>query len=86
MTAKLPVFSKKDAQQLGLRQGPNIPVEFLDDEELLIVVEDGYILSQVRKMVKKGFAEEVRRLYEVDGGVKGWIDWVLRTRKFVEGC
>jgi len=33
-----------------------MPVELLDDEELLAVVKDGYILSRIeRKELKKGF-------------------------------
>ena len=44
VTAKLLVLSKKEAQQLRLRQGPNIPIEFLDDDELLDVVVDGHSL------------------------------------------
>jgi len=64
-----------------------MPVELLDDEELLAVVKDGYILSGIeRKELKKGFLEDVRRFYEVDDVVKVWIDWVIRTRKFVETC
>ena len=49
MTAKLPVFSRKEAQEIRmqLHHGPNIPVEFLDDEELVVVIEDGYLLSGV---------------------------------------
>ena len=75
-----------------LNRGPNIPVEFLDNEELLAVVEDGYILSRVPAIElisdsrKEIFTKEVRGLYKVDDGVKVWIDWVLRTRKFVEEC
>ena len=49
-------------------------VKFLNNKELLIVVEDSYILSRVKKIVKKGFVKEVRRLYKVDSGVKVWID------------
>ena len=75
---------------MQLHHGPNIPVEFLDDEELVVVIEDGYLLSgahrQVESQFRGIFANEVRRLYEADGGVKVWIDWVIRTRKFVEGC
>ena len=29
------------------------------------------------------FANEVRRLYEADDGVKVWIDWVIRMRNFI---
>ena len=52
-----------------------MPVELFDDEELLAVVKDGYILSGIeRKEPKKGFLEDVRRLYEVGNTVKVWID------------
>ena len=89
ITAKRPVLSKEQALVIRhyLLGGPNMPVELLDDEELLAVVKDGYILSRIeRKELKKGFLEDVRRLYEVDDTVKVWIDWVIRTRKFVETC
>jgi hypothetical protein len=59
-------------------------VELLDDEELLAVVEDGYILSGIRKGPVS--LRDVRRLYEADAVVKVWIDWVIRIRKFVEEC
>jgi len=50
-------------------------VELLDNEELLAVVNNGYILSGIeRKELKKGFLEDVRRFYEVDNVVKVWID------------
>jgi len=62
-----------------------MPVELLDNEELLAIVKDGYILSRIkRKELKKGFLKDVRRFYEVDNTVKVWIDWVIRIRKFVE--
>ena len=32
---------------MQLYYGLNIPVEFLDDEELVVVIEDGYLLSGV---------------------------------------
>ena len=55
----------------------------------MAVVKDGYILSGINKG-KKGnsgtFVKQVRRLYEVDDGVKAWIEWVIRMRKFVEEC
>ena len=49
--AKLPVLSKKDIKAIRarLRKGVNIPIEELDNEELLAVVEDGYILSGIIK-------------------------------------
>jgi len=50
-------------------------VELLDNEELLAVVNDGYILSRIkRKELKKGFLKDVRRFYKVDNIVKVWID------------
>jgi len=55
--------------------GPNIPVKLLDNEELLAVVKDGYILSGIeRKELKKGFLKDIRRFYEVVNVVKVWID------------
>ena len=52
-----------------------MPVEFLDNEELLAVVKDGYILSRIeRKELKKGFLKDVRCFYKVDNAVKVWID------------
>ena len=67
--------------------GPNIPVKLLDNEELLVIVKDGYILSRIeRKELKKGFLKDIRRFYKVDNAVKVWIDWVIRIRKFVETC
>jgi len=52
-----------------------MPVELLDNKELLAIVKDGYILSGIeRKELKKGFLEDVRRFYEVDNTVKIWID------------
>jgi len=77
ITVKRPVLSKEQALVIRhyLLGGPNIPVELLDDEELLAVVKDGYILSGIeRKEPKKGFLEDVRRLYEVGNTVKVWID------------
>jgi len=48
-----------------------MPVELLDNEELLAIVKDGYILSRIeRKELKKGFLEDVRRFYEVDNAIK----------------
>ena len=45
-------------------------VELLDNEELLAIVKDGYILSGIeRKEPKKGFLKDVRRFYEVDNVV-----------------
>jgi hypothetical protein len=90
ITAKRPVLSKEQAQviQRCLQGGPNIPVELLNNEELLAVVEDGYVLSGITryKSPTKESLQEVRCLYEVDDAVKVWIDWVIRTRKFVEEC
>ena len=55
-----------------------MPVELLDNEELLAIVKDGYILSRIKKKeLKKGFLEDVRRFYEVDNAVKVWIDFAL---------
>ena len=54
--------------------------------ELLDVVVDGHSLYQVNRQIKdKRFAEKVRRLCQTDESVRVWIDWVIRTRKFVEG-
>ena len=48
-----------------------MPVELHDNEELLAIVKDGYILSRLeRKELKKGFLEDVRRFYEVDNTIK----------------
>jgi len=77
ITVKRPVLSKEQALAIRhyLLEGLNIPVELLDDEELLAVVKDGYILSGIeRKEPKKGFLKDIRRLYEVDDVVKVWID------------
>ena len=82
MTAKLPVFSRREARVIGiyLRKGLNIPVKFLDNNELLAVVEDGYILSRVPIIAlisdsRRGiFAKVVRGLYKVDDRVKVWIN------------
>jgi hypothetical protein len=63
-----------------------MPVELLDDKELLAVVEDGYLLSGIGKDKGRVSPQDVRRLYEVEDAVKVWIDWVMRTRKFVEEC
>ena len=50
-------------------------VELLNNEKLLAIVKDGYILSGIeRKELKKGFLEDVRRFYKVDNVVKVWID------------
>ena len=48
LTAKMPVLSTRKAKRFRtyLYKGPNVPVEFLDDEELVVVVEDGYVLSR----------------------------------------
>ena len=52
-----------------------MPVKLLDNEELLAVVKDGYILSRIeRKELKKGFLEDIRRFYKVDNTIKVWID------------
>jgi len=52
VTAKLPVLTKKDARAIRSRlyKGINLPIEFLDDEEVLAVVRDGYILSGIGQM------------------------------------
>jgi len=87
ITVKRPVLSKEQALVIRyyLLGGPNMPVELLNDEELLAVIKDGYILSGIeRKELKKGFLKDVRRFYEVDNAVKVWIDWVIRIRKFVK--
>jgi len=61
--------------RLYFLKGPNIPVELLDNKELLAVVKDGYILSRIeRKELKKGFLEDIRRFYKVDNTIKVWID------------
>jgi len=47
-----------------------MPVELLDNEELLAIVKDGYILSGIeRKELKKGFLEDVRRFYKVEDNI-----------------
>ena len=79
--AKLPVLSKKDIRTIRPRLGnwANILIEFLDDEELLAVVEDSYLLSGINNQPvkdKNAFIEEVRRLCKADDGVKVWIDWI----------
>ena len=91
VTAKLPVLSKKDTKAIRarLRKGINIPIEELDDEELLAVVEDGHVLSGITKQEIENwkiFAEEVRHLYKANDGVRVWINGVVRMRKFVEDC
>jgi len=85
--AKLPVLTRKEVKAIRPRlyNWANIPIEFLDNEELLAVVEDGYLLSGIDNQPvkdKNAFTEEVRRLYEADDGVKVWIDWVIRMKKF----
>ena len=50
----------------------------------MAVVEDGYILSGIKNYKEAVSLEEVRYLYNVDDAVKVWIDWVIRTRKFVK--
>ena len=48
-----------------------MPVELLNNEELLAVIKDGYILSGIeRKELKKGFLKDIRRFYKVDNTVK----------------
>jgi len=48
-----------------------MPIKLLDNEELLAVIEDGYILSRIKgNRLKQGFSKEVRRLYKVDNIVK----------------
>jgi hypothetical protein len=46
---KRPILLKEQALviQYRLQGGPNIPVELLDNKELLAVVEDGYLLSGI---------------------------------------
>ena len=51
-----------------------MPVELLDNEELLAVVKDGYILSRIEEDQGPVSLQEVRRLYEADNAVKVWID------------
>ena len=63
ITAKRPVLSKEQALAIRhyLLGGPNMPVELLDNEELLAVVKDGYILSGIeRKELKKGFKTPIK--------------------------
>ena len=89
--AKLPVLSKKDTKAIRarLRKGINIPIEELDNEELLAVVEDGHILSGITKQEIENwkiFAEEVRYLYKANNGVRVWTNGVVRMSKFVEDC
>jgi len=84
-------LSRKDVRAIRPRLGnwANIPIEFLDNEELLAVVGDGHLLSGIGNQPvkdKNAFTEEVRRLYEADDGVKVWIDWVIRMKKFVMDC
>jgi len=88
ITAKRPVLSKEQALviQDRLQGGLNMPVELLDNEELLAVVEDGHILSGIKEYEGQVSVQEVRRLYEADAAVKVWIDWVIRIRKFVKEC
>jgi hypothetical protein len=86
ITVKRPILLKEQALaiQHRLRGGPNMPVELLDDKELLAVVEDGYLLFGIGEDKGRVSPQDVRRLYEVEDAVKVWIDWVIRTRKFVE--
>jgi len=75
VTAKLPVLSKKDIKAIRarLRKGINIPIEELDNEELLAVVEDGHILSGITKQEIENwkiFTEEVRHLYKANNRVR----------------
>jgi len=77
--AKLPVLSKKDVKAIRPRlyKGANLPVEFLDNEEVLAVVGDGYILSGIGRMsieYAELFIEDIRRLYKADDRVKVWIN------------
>jgi hypothetical protein len=51
-----------------------MPVELLDDKELLAVVEDGYLLSGIGEDKGRVSLQDVRRLYEVEDVVKVWID------------
>jgi len=76
---KLPVLSKKDIKAIRPRLGnwTNIPIEFLDNKELLAIVEDGHLLSRIGNQPvkdKNTFIEKVRRLYKTDNKVKVWID------------
>jgi len=89
--AKLPILTRKEVKAIRPRlyNWANILIEFLDNEELLAVVEDSYLLSGIDKQLirnKDIFVKEVRRLYKTDDGVKVWIDWVIRIKKFVEDC
>jgi len=73
--AKLPVLSKKDIKAIRARhrKGINIPIEELDNEELLAVVEDGHILSGITKQEIENwkiFTEEVRHLYKANNRVR----------------
>jgi len=46
-------------------------VELLNNEELLAVVNNGYILFRIeRKELKKGFLKDIRYFYKVDNTVK----------------
>jgi len=48
-----------------------MPIKLLDNEELLAVIKDGYILSRIKgNRLKQGFLKKVRRLYKVDNVVK----------------
>jgi hypothetical protein len=60
--------------QYRLRGGPNIPVELLDNKELLAIVEDGYLLSGIGEDKGRVSPQDIRRLYEVEDAVKVWID------------
>jgi hypothetical protein len=88
ITVKRPILLKEQALviQYRLRGGPNIPVELLDNKELLAVVEDGYLLSGIGEDKGRVSLQDVRRLYEVEDVVKVWIDWVMRIKKFVKEC
>ena len=76
MIAKLPVFLRKEAQEIRIQlyYSSNIPVKFLDNKELVIVVKNGYILSKANRQVdledRGTFIKEVRRLYKADNKVK----------------
>jgi len=48
-----------------------MPVKLLDNEEILAIVKNSYILSRIeRKELKKGFLKDIRRFYKVDNTVK----------------
>jgi len=52
----------------------------------LAVVANGYILYGIGEIegAGKNFTKEVRYLYEVNNGVKVWVNGVIRMRKFID--